>query len=306
MSTQALLKNNDESLLYQSEKSDLSNQIMVLHDGRVLGFAEYGDPLGKPVFFFHGGAGSRLEHPAHVCALGFRIIVADRPGHGLSDYQPDRQLLDWPVDVAQLADSLRIDRFYVLGWSAGGPHALACAKMLPDRVMAGAVAAGMAPVNGSSWTSAFPLSARVFGFAARRLPVLITHFRRIARKTILGDAELSKQRLLSRFASEERTFMLESGNIDMFNNDVREGYRRGWEAAARDDVIVFGDWGFDIADINVRIELWHGGDDKNIPIEASEYMHRRIPFSKAVFLPGEGHMFLLSHWVEVLQALANE
>ena len=120
MATQPLLKVSKKYPRHLSENPDYANQTMALSDGRMLGFAQYGDPLGKPVFFFHGGAGSRLEHPAHVCAVGVRIIVIDRPGHGLSDYHPERQLLDWPLDVAQLADHLQIDRFYVLGWSAGG------------------------------------------------------------------------------------------------------------------------------------------------------------------------------------------
>jgi pimeloyl-ACP methyl ester carboxylesterase len=306
MATQPLLKYKDMYLLHQSEKSDVFNQTIVLSDERVLGFSQYGDPLGKPVFFFHGGAGSRLEHPAQVCAVGVRIIAIDRPGHGLSDYQPERQLLDWPLDVAQLADHLQIDRFYVLGWSAGGPYALACAYMLPDRVLAGAVAAGMAPTNRTNWTWALPVSGQAFRSAARYLPGLIGLFRRMARRTILGDAVLSKQRLLSLFSEEERAFMVASRNIDMFYDDVCEGYRSGWQGAARDDIIIFGTWGFDIADINVRIHIWHGDADKNIPSEASEYMHSQIPNSQATFLPGEGHMFLLSHWVDVIQALVTE
>lgn len=306
MATQPLLKNKEAPLLCQSEKSAYSNQTIVLNDERVLGFALYGDPFGKPVFFFHGGAGSRLEHPAQVCAVGVRIIVIDRPGHGLSDYQPERQLLDWPHDVAQLADHLRIDRFYVLGWSAGGPHALACAHMLPDRVLAGAIAAGMAPTNGSDWTQTLPVSGQAFRLATRYLPGLIGLFRRMARRTILSNAELSKQRLLSLFSAKEREFMVASGNIDMFYDDVCEGYRRGWQGAARDDIIIFGAWGFDIADINVRIDIWHGDADKNIPSEASEYMRDQIPNSQATFLPGEGHMFLLSHWVDVIQALVAD
>ncbi|HSG14897.1 MAG TPA: alpha/beta hydrolase [Anaerolineae bacterium] len=303
MATQPLIETKEQYFQCLSEKPDYLNQTVALSDGRMLGFAQYGDPLGKPVFFFHGGAGSRLEHPTHVCAVGVRIIVIDRPGHGLSDYQPGRQLLDWPRDIEQLADHLRINKFYVLGWSAGGPHALACAYKLPDRVLAGAVAAGMAPANGSRWTKAFPIAGRAFGFAARYLPGLIRLFRRMARRALLGDGEVARQRLLSAFSTEEREFMVASGNIDMFYDDVREGYRRGWQGAARDDMIIFGDWGFDIADINVRIDVWHGDADKNIPPEASQHLHRRIPNSRATFLPGEGHMFLLSRWPDVIQAL---
>ena len=118
-----------------------ANQTIVLKDERRLGFAEYGDASGKAVLHFNGSGGSRLEHPSDLSILtdlGIRLISTDRPGHGISDPQPGRKLLDWPDDVGQLADHMGIDKFYVMGWSAGGPHALACAYRLPDRVSAGA------------------------------------------------------------------------------------------------------------------------------------------------------------------------
>jgi pimeloyl-ACP methyl ester carboxylesterase len=107
-----------------------TNNVFRLRDGRALGYAEYGDPGGTPVFFFHGSPGSRLQrHPDASIAseLGTRIITIDRPGYGLSDFQPERTLLDWPADVAQLADALHIERFAAIGLSGGGPYLLACA-----------------------------------------------------------------------------------------------------------------------------------------------------------------------------------
>ena len=107
--------------------TDRLNQTLTLKDGRALGFAECGDPLEMPVFYFHASGSSRLERPADesiLAELGIRFITTDRPGHGLSDPQPERKLLDWPDDVSQLADHLSVDRFYVMGWSAGGAPAL--------------------------------------------------------------------------------------------------------------------------------------------------------------------------------------
>src|SRR4051794_2688416 len=90
------------------------HQVLHLPDGRVLGYAEYGDPTGCPLFFFHGLPGSRLRrHPDDSIAykLGVRIIAPERPGYGLSSFQPGRTVLDWPADVVTLADALRLDRF---------------------------------------------------------------------------------------------------------------------------------------------------------------------------------------------------
>lgn len=276
---------------------------MKLKDGRTLGFAQYGDPAGEPVFFFHGSAGSRLEHPANLCALGARIICTDRPGHGLSDFQPNRTLLDWPDDVAQLADQLGINKFYVLGWSAGGPHALACAYQLPERVLASAVAASPGPMSRPGAMKELALPARASVIVARKLPLLGAQFRKMARNTVWGDPEQAKKQLLASIPDDDKDNMLKSGNLDMMFADVREGYRQGWQGIARDDRIILGDWGFDIADINVRIDIWYGERDSDLIVHASEYMRSRISYNRSFFLSREGHFFLLNYWGRVVQTL---
>src|SRR5512136_1482675 len=109
---------------------------IALSDGRTLAYAEYGDPTGQPVFFFHGMPGSRLFRPPDqiTAKVGVRLITTDRPGYGLSTFQPGRRFLDWPGDIAQLADHLNMEKFAVMGHSAGGPYVAACAYALPQRV----------------------------------------------------------------------------------------------------------------------------------------------------------------------------
>jgi pimeloyl-ACP methyl ester carboxylesterase len=114
-----------------------SSRTFRLGGGRTLGYAEWGDTSGYPLFHFHGSSSSRLERPVQPEVLaGVRLVTIDRPGHGLPDFQPDRTLLDWPEDVAALAAHLGIERFAVSGWSAGGPYALACAYGIPERLTA--------------------------------------------------------------------------------------------------------------------------------------------------------------------------
>jgi pimeloyl-ACP methyl ester carboxylesterase len=94
---------------------------------------------------FHGAGSSRLEHPIENAAsltAGVRVLVVDRPGHGLSSFQKQRTLLGWANDIKELADQLGLEQFAVTGWSAGGPYALACAYALPERVKAGALLSG--------------------------------------------------------------------------------------------------------------------------------------------------------------------
>jgi pimeloyl-ACP methyl ester carboxylesterase len=110
---------------------------LTLRDGRRLAYSELGDPTGIPIIHHHGMPGSRLEHqaePDFYRSMGVRVITPDRPGYGLSDPNPGRLLLDWPSDVAELADSLGIARFGVLGLSGGGIYALACGAAIPHRL----------------------------------------------------------------------------------------------------------------------------------------------------------------------------
>jgi pimeloyl-ACP methyl ester carboxylesterase len=128
------------------------NQQVQLPDGRRLGFDEYGAPDGKPLFYFHGSPSSRLEFAlfgdeALVQSLDARLIVADRPGVGLSDFQPDRRLLDWSRDVLALADQLGIGRFSILAYSLGGPYGLACAFSIPERLERVGIVSGAAPTS---------------------------------------------------------------------------------------------------------------------------------------------------------------
>ena len=139
------------------------HQQVKLHDGRTLGYAEYGDPGGVPVFYFHGFPGSRLDYLIFddgnaARKTGARIIAPDRPGTGLSDPKRGRRMLDWPDDVGALADALDIKRFAVLGVSGGGPFAAACAYGIPERLIKTGIVCGMGPAHapgmkdGVSWT----------------------------------------------------------------------------------------------------------------------------------------------------------
>src|SRR6059036_1757124 len=111
----------------------MAESILTLSSGRKIGYAEFGDPEGALMFFFHGWPGSRLQGAIVDAAgkkLGLRVIAPDRPGIGLSDFQPDRKLLDWPPAIAEMAEQLGGEKFYVLGLSGGGPYVAACAYAL--------------------------------------------------------------------------------------------------------------------------------------------------------------------------------
>jgi len=129
-----------------------------LRDGRVLGYAMWGDPGGQPVLLFHGSPASRLfvPDPALTAAVAVRLITVDRPGYGRSDPKPGRDVLDWPPDVEELADTLALPPFPIVAHSSGGPYALACALALPRRVSRIVLASSVAPQTSCQPT--WPLS----------------------------------------------------------------------------------------------------------------------------------------------------
>ena len=286
---------------------DTRNQIVTLKDGRNLGFAEYGDIDGMAVFHFNGSGGSRLEYPADqsiLTDLGIRFISTDRPGHGLSDPQPDRQLLDWPDDICQLADTLNIQQFYVMGWSAGGPHALACAYKFPERVLAGAIISGLAPPDRPDPYQGLPLPNKLLMFLGRRLPGSVYLVRRVMHSMIMGDPEEAIKKLAS-FPPEDRNLIIDTENEQSFVADIQEGYRQGWQGPAQDDIIINSPWGFRIEEIQVRIDIWQGELDKNIPANQALYQHELIPNNRLTILPDQAHLYLLSHFGEILAALVE-
>jgi len=290
----------------QKNDQDLLNQIVTLRDGRKLGFAEYGDPAGRVVFYFHGSAGSRLEHPQDqtiLADLGVRLIGCDRPGHGLSDHYPDRAIMDWPEDVEDLADHLGVEKFHVMGWSAGGPYTLACAHKLPERVQTGAVISGIAPPDRTRPYKGLPISSRVLMFVMRNSPGLVTHFRRAAHRAISRSSMELRESLTSSLPPEDRQLLLIPENLEMLVADIREGYIQGWHGPARDDIIINRPWGFRLEDIPQRIDIWHGELDLNVPLSHSQYQHDHIPDNRVCILSGQAHLSLLANWRNILKAL---
>ncbi len=130
--------------------SDSSHgNILRLRDGRALSYLEVGAPDGTPVIHCHGNPSSRLEVlllAEQATSLKVRLIGLDRPGIGYSDPKPGYGLLDWPDDVAELADRLGLDRFAMSGLSGGGPFALACAYKMPERLTACGLISTVTPV----------------------------------------------------------------------------------------------------------------------------------------------------------------
>ncbi|MBI3979092.1 MAG: alpha/beta hydrolase [Chloroflexi bacterium] len=277
----------------------LSRQIQ-LRDGRRLGYADLGDPAGRPLLFFHGWPASRLflrQVSSVAASPGVRIIAPDRPGFGLSDFQPGRTLLDWPGDVVELADALGIDRFAVAGHSGGGPYVAACALRIPSRLTAAGIVSGFAPLDAPGATDGMMASNRLMFGLARRMPWL--HRTLIALMMSGGPGTFSKS-MLSSLPGVDRAVM---ATFDRTVDDIGEAFRAGVQGPVWDQLVVARPWGFRLEEIAMDVHLWQGDRDVMVPVSMGRYLAAAIPKCHATFCTGEGHMLVFSRWTEILARL---
>lgn len=279
--------------------------ILRLRDGRALSFAEYGRRTGHVLFYFHGFPGSRLEggllaEPAR--RLGIRLIAIDRPGMGLSTFKPRRHFLEWPCDVAELADGLGIDRFSVLGYSGGGPYALACACKIPGRLLACGIVSG-AGIAGPVLTILSP-------WLPWLLSPLVQHFfgeRERASGARPGGARPSGSRpSFSRWWPEpDKRVPAWVGEI--MAASLAEAFRQGSKGPAYEGTLLGGHWDFKPKDVVCRnVHWWHGALDRHVPIARGRAVAASLSNCATTFYPGEGHISLMvNHGEDVVRAIAE-
>jgi pimeloyl-ACP methyl ester carboxylesterase len=278
---------------------------VTLEDGRTLAYAEYGDPEGAPVVFCHGLPGSHVQGSLLREAAGehaVRVLAPDRPGVGRSDDTGVRPLADWADDVAALADAAGVETYAVTGFSAGGPHALACAACTPERVTRCVVASGSPPPALAGELEGFVRAATGIGRYSAHLvwPLAWLFCSRIeaaGRFTdVVGDprdGDLADPRLG------------ETGRVLL--SDARECVRAGPRGVATEFAALGRDWGFDLGHVPVPTRVVHGGRDEAVPVSVAEHVADAVPGADLVVHENAGHYLVLTdHADGVVSWLAGE
>ena len=285
--------------------AERTNQQIKLKDGRLLGYAEYGDLNGKPVFYFHGFPGSRLDwrfsDPNDVAAqLNIRIISLDRPGMGLSDFKPERRISDWPNDVIEVADSLNLDTFGVIGISGGGPYAVVCTYKIPERLTKTLIISGMGPSDapqmkqGTSWT--IPGKS----FLSRKILLMLFNL------GLQRDPEKFVTRSKAQFPEPDRLILDKPEMTAIYVNMLQEAFRSGTAGADYECKLYKKSWGFQLQDISAEVHLWHGELDANVPISVGRYVADSIPNCHTTFFKDEAHLSMAyNHMREILIILVQ-
>lgn len=287
----------------------LENEVF-LPDGRKLVYAEFGPPHGTPVLYFHGSPSSRLEPlllgDEVFCRLGLRVISADRPGMGGSDFQPGRRLIDWPADVVALADSLGLQHFAVLGNSGGGPYVAACGALIPHRLRAAVIVSGGWRMDWPEAQVGLPLPNRLMLFLARRAPPVLRLLLGTMRGIAEGEREQELAQLRKRVPPADASAFAEPGRLEAFGRVMRESLRQGAKAAAWDLGLYVRDFGFRLEQVTAPLTLFHGEADCNAPIGMVRRAVAGLPAARLVSYPGEAHLSTLCrHFDDVARALGT-
>jgi pimeloyl-ACP methyl ester carboxylesterase len=275
-----------------------------LPDGRRADVRVSGPAGGLALVFIHGSPGSRdpirvWERAAH--ARGLRLVSLSRPGYGESDRHPGRAVVDVVSDTAAVLQVLGVPRCVVVGWSGGGPHALACAARL-DAAAAVLSLAGFAPydADGLDWFEGLPDdSVAEFAAAVRGeddVRPVVARWRDEVLDVTGADFASGLEPLL---AEGERT-VLTAEFFDDVALTVREGFRAGVDGCVDDDLAFVRPWGFDLAEISIPTVIAHGSADLLVPSAHGRWLTSRIPGALSRFDTGDGHFSLAIRRVDAM------
>lgn len=278
----------------------MNDDRIALDGGRTLAFKEIGDPDGLPVMHFHGAPSCRTALDflhEEFADRGLRIVTPDRPGYGGTSPQPGRSLEEWSEEVAGLADAIGVDRFGVVGYSSGGPYAVATCAQVSERVIGGVVIAGPTDPSRLETVGGLPqleqeLMSQPDEESARRRCV-----QRIGRD---GSrlAELDPYE----WTAPDLEFLDDPTIQAHFEAVTEEAFRQGIIGFAQDMYVQGGAWPFDPGRIESPVHVIHGELDEIVSVEHSRHIEEMIPEATLFRLPDHVHLSVLD---EVPQLVTN-
>lgn len=283
---------------------------LLLADGRTLEYLVAGPADGTPLVLHSGTPSAALlfEPMAATAARhGLRVVMHNRPGYAGSSPQPGRTVADVTADVAAILDDLGADRFLTVGWSGGGPHALACAALLPGRCLAAASVAGVAPhgAEGLDWLADMgDENIEEFGAATAGEGPLTAFLE--AQAAALGQVQGEEIAAgLGDLASAVDRAALTGEFADYLAATFRGAVSTGIAGWRDDDLAFVRDWGFDLGAIETPVAVWQGGEDRMVPFAHGAWLAKTLVGASVHLDPAEGHLSLmLNSFDEIVDELA--
>jgi pimeloyl-ACP methyl ester carboxylesterase len=234
-----------------------------------------------------------------------RLIAVERPGFGWSDHLPGRLITEWPDDVLDLAQALGLARFAVLGMSAGGPYAAVCAARIPERLLGAGIVSGLAPATPELVRDLLPFN-RVGLRLAMRAPDVLTGVAPVVRLVTGSGARLLVRNLARAVGEPDRELLQASPLGAVLAASFEEAVRHGAAGMVWEAVLFARPWGEWLSSIPLELRLWHGEEDRVVPVTMGRAMERAIPHCRPIYCPGEGHFsVIVRHGEEILSTLAG-
>ena len=290
----------------------LADDAIRLSDGRRLAYAEWGEPQGRCVFLFHGTPHSRLWCPDETvtASSNVRLVTVDRPGIGGSDVLPRRTFGAWPSDVVELADALRVEKFGVVGWSAGGPYAAVCAARIPARLTGVGIVCSrhLSQFNIAENPSAggeLEADDREMFELAQRDPNAAACAAAEQDREWVQELRKRPEVVLDGYETPagDRWFFEDEERRRAFLDSVRESVRQGPEAFAWEAIDIWLPWGFRVADIATEVNVWHGAQDPIVERRHIDFIVQTLPNARLAVWNDSGHHGVARHWGEILEAV---
>jgi pimeloyl-ACP methyl ester carboxylesterase len=268
-------------------------------DGRRLAVLDTGVPDGPALVAHHGTpSAGRVYRPEVESAeqQGARLIAYDRPGYGGSTPHPGRSIADAVADVAAILDALGIERFATYGWSGGGPHALACAALLPERCLAAATIAGVAPYDAPDldWMADMGEGNVIeFGAALEGREPLSELCRAEAVAIMAAGPEQLADAMRPHLSDVDRA-ALTGEFAEFLAGSLHDGLRPGIDGWVDDDLAFASPWGFELDAITVPLRVWQGAHDLMVPPEHGRWLRSHLPGAEGGIVEEDGHLTLFA------------
>lgn len=280
-------------------------------DGRDLEVFRRGPADAFPFLWFGGtpteASGIPRVTQDVVESKNWQLVSYSRPGYAGSTAQPGRTVADTVSDAVAVLDHLGLSRFVTLGWSGGGPHALACAALLPGQCAAAATLAGVAPydADGLEWLDGMaPENHEEFGAAVESRESLITYLEDQA--SVLGNVtgdEVSAA--IGELVSDVDRAALTGEMADTVAATFRRALSAGIAGWRDDDLAFVKDWGFRPSAITTPVSIWQGRQDHMVPFGHSQWLAAHIPGARLHLHSDQGHLSLFGQMPRIVDDLED-
>jgi pimeloyl-ACP methyl ester carboxylesterase len=297
--------NQSENVGMASTKSRTTN-MMKMRDGRELCFSDFGDSNSKPVIYFHGFPGSRLEVQRfdRIAAENhYRLISIDRPGMGCSTMDKNRTILSTVNDVQRLMDYLQLEKISVMGHSGGAAFVAACAYIMPQRLTGAAIVCGMSPVNYPETLNGMTREQKIAFKLVRTFPPLASLMMRMTR-LMLNKSDQMMEKMIKPLPEIDQQIFRDPVSGKEIILSTLEAFRNGVTGAAFEMNLLINPWGFALEDIKYPVSLWYGAKDAQVPISNGKLFSSLIQHSTFHLFEQDGHHSLIkNHFEEILNTL---